>query len=328
MGSYQYGILLPHFGSEARRERIVEDSVKIENYGFDSVWVRDHLIYHPHEYEDQNRTFIDPFVALSAIAAVTKKITLATGALIPHRNPVHAALLVGSLDFIAGPGRLLIGWGIGTYSHEFDAALMTGWDRREVLPEQIEIQRALWTGQPVTYDGQFYKLTDAQIAPVPAEHVPIWYCGTSPAAVRRAVEYCDGWIPGRMPRSVFVQRMSRMRRLAEEAGKPVPSAGVIPWVIPGRTVEEASARLDLDQLFAASQKKGYSQEAEPLSSVADFDGGIIAGPSDVIIEEVRKYQEVGSQHFVFDLRACYEQWEESLELLGTEVLPELRRGDK
>ena len=111
MADYKYGILLPHFGSEARRERIVEDSVRIENYGFDSVWVRDHLIYHPHEYEDQNRTFIDPFVALSAIAAVTKKITLATGALIPHRNPVHAALLVGSLDFIAGPGRLVIGWG-------------------------------------------------------------------------------------------------------------------------------------------------------------------------------------------------------------------------
>lgn len=328
MSQFEYGILLPHFGSEATRERIVEGAVQIENYGFDSVWVRDHLVFHPHEYEDQNRTFVDPFVVLSAIAAVTKRITLATGSLIPHRNPIHTALLVGSLDFIAGPGRVLIGWGLGTYEHEFDAALMSGWDRREVLPEQVEIQRRLWAGGSIDHHGQFYSFDDIEVAPVPVEHVPVWYCGTSAAAVRRAVEYCDGWIPGRMPRNVYVQRMARMRRLAEEAEKAVPTAGVIPWVSPGRTVEAASAKLDVDQLLEAAPKKGYVPEGkDQFETLADLGGGVIAGPPDLIIEETRKYQDVGVEHMVFDLRARFDDWEECIAVLGEEVLPTLLKED-
>ncbi|MPZ52583.1 MAG: LLM class flavin-dependent oxidoreductase, partial [Acidimicrobiia bacterium] len=99
--TYEYGVLLPHFGSQATRERVVEASKQLEDYGFDSVWVRDHLVFEPHVYEEQDNTFVDPIVALSAIAAVTSNITLATGSLIPHRHPIHLALLAGSLEFIA-----------------------------------------------------------------------------------------------------------------------------------------------------------------------------------------------------------------------------------
>src|SRR5437762_2556611 len=103
----QYGVLLPHFGSHAGRERLLGGARDIEAYGFDSVWVRDHLVFHPHEFEDQDRTHVDPFVVLSALASVTDKLTLATGTLIPHRHPILAALMLGSLDFIAGPGRII-----------------------------------------------------------------------------------------------------------------------------------------------------------------------------------------------------------------------------
>jgi probable F420-dependent oxidoreductase len=325
----EYGVLLPHFGSQATRERIVEASVAIEEYGFDSVWVRDHLVFVPHAHEDPDRTFVDPFVALSAVAAVTKRITLATGSLVPHRHPVHAALLIGSLDFIAGPGRLLIGWGLGTYEHEFTAAAMGGWDRRRVLPEQVEIARRLLAGEAVTFKGEFYELEDVQIRPIPSQAVPIWYCGISQAAVRRAVEYCDGWIPGSMPRNAFRQRLARMRRLAEEAGVPVPPAGVIPWVSPGPTVEEASRALDEQALLTAFAARGYvPEDKEKFESLADLGGGVMAGPADVIVEHVRKYQEAGAQHLVFDLRLRFDDWEYCLDYLGREVLPVLRRGDE
>src|SRR5829696_7529370 len=105
----QYGVLLPHFGTNASRQRLLDAAPIIERYGFDSVWVRDHIVYHPHEHEDQDRTHVDPFVILSAIAAVTERITLATGTLIPHRHPIHAALMLGSLDWIAGPDRIIAG---------------------------------------------------------------------------------------------------------------------------------------------------------------------------------------------------------------------------
>jgi probable F420-dependent oxidoreductase len=321
-----YGVLLPHFGRHATPESVIDDAVRIENWGFDSIWVRDHLVFHPHEYEDQNRTFVDPIVALSAIAARTERITLATGSLIPHRNPIHTALLVGSLDFVAGPGRLLIGWGLGTYQHEFDAIGNGDPDRRELLPEQIEIMRELWTGAEIDYHGKFYDFTEVQIAPVPALPVPTWYCGTSLAAVRRAVEYCDGWIPGRMPRTQFSQRVARMQRLADEAGKPLPDTGVIPWISPARTVAEGRRAVDLDQLLEAAAKKGYGAAAGGAAqSLDDLAGSVIAGPPDVIAEEVQAFHDVGARHVVFDLRARFADWSECIALIGEEVLPLLGR---
>ncbi len=65
----QYGVLLPHFGPYASRSRMIDSSKQIEQYGFDSIWVRDHLVFHPHHSENQDRTFVDPFVVLGAIAA-------------------------------------------------------------------------------------------------------------------------------------------------------------------------------------------------------------------------------------------------------------------
>jgi alkanesulfonate monooxygenase SsuD/methylene tetrahydromethanopterin reductase-like flavin-dependent oxidoreductase (luciferase family) len=324
----QYGLLLPHFGSNATRARIVEASVEAERYGFDSVWVRDHLVFHPHEYEDQDRTFIDPIVALSAIAAVTKKIILATGSLIPHRHPIHTALLLGSLDFIAGPNRIIAGFGLGTYNHEFDAMGLGEWDRRELLPEQVEIFRKLWTGESVEFEGKFYKFDNVDVHPTPKGKMPIWYCGTSAAAVRRAVEYCDGWIPGRMPRHVFSKRMDRMRWVAEQNNRPdLPDAGCIPWVSPGRTKEEAAKKIDVPLVLSATEAKYGEPPGGRTGTLDDLDGGVMAGPPDYIIEEVRKYQEVGALHMVFDLRARFEDWEECLAILGEEVLPELKRGD-
>jgi alkanesulfonate monooxygenase SsuD/methylene tetrahydromethanopterin reductase-like flavin-dependent oxidoreductase (luciferase family) len=324
----QYGLLLPHFGSAAKRSRIVESSVEAERLGFDSVWVRDHLIYHPHEYEDQDRTFIDPIVALSAIASVTKTITLATGSLIPHRHPIHTAVILASLEYIAGPGRVLAGWGLGTYDHEFEAMGLGEWDRRELLQEQVEIFRKLWTGETVEYAGKFYRFDNVDVHPSPSRPIPIWYCGTSAASARRAVDYCEGWIPGRMPRYMFVKRMDRMRLVAEQNGRAdLPHAGVIPWVSPGKTREEASKMLDLPMLLSATEQKYGEPPNGRTGRLEDLDGAVIVGPADVIIEEVRKFQQVGGLHFVFDLRARFDDWEDCVAFLGEEVLPELKRGD-
>jgi alkanesulfonate monooxygenase SsuD/methylene tetrahydromethanopterin reductase-like flavin-dependent oxidoreductase (luciferase family) len=64
----KYGLLLPHFGAFADRDRLLEGSKLAESYGFDSVWVRDHLIFEPHgEMEDPNRNFFDALITLTAI---------------------------------------------------------------------------------------------------------------------------------------------------------------------------------------------------------------------------------------------------------------------
>jgi probable F420-dependent oxidoreductase len=327
-GKLQYGVLLPHFGSHATPERLVDGARQIEAYGFDAVWVRDHIVYHPHEHEDQDRTHVDPFVVLSAVAAVTSRVTLATGTLIPHRHPVLAALMLGSLDWLS-KGRVLAGWGIGTYQHEFDAIGIGSWDRRELLGEYVEIMRSLWQGGDRSHKGEFYSFEDVEVAPVPGpgRDIPIWYGGASKAAVRRAVEYCDGWIPGRGPRYAFVQLLERMRRLADEAGKPVPATGTIPYVSPARTVEEGIRAFRMDSLLHDTEKGYGLGPSGSMQTLADLDGAAIAGPPDVIEAEVRRHQEVGVEHFVFDMRGRFEDWEACLAAIGEEVLPRLHKGD-
>jgi len=325
---YRYGVLLPHFGKNASRERLIEGAKQSEQYGFDSVWVRDHVVYHPHEHEDQNRTHVDPFVVLSAIAGATTRITLGTGTLIPHRHPILAALMLGSLDFIAGPGRLIAGWGTGTYDHEFEAIGIGDWDRRELIEEQIKIVQALLKGGPIDHDGTSYRFRDVEVSPVPGPDrtIPIWYGGSSAAAVRRAVEYCDGWIPGRMPMPVFAARLRRMQRLAVEANKSVPTAATIPFVIPGLTVEDALRWVNEERLLHEVNAY-YAKEARTYTSARDLDGAVILGPADRIIEGVRHWQSVGASHFVFDMRSRFDEWEECLRIIGDEVLPELLRSD-
>jgi probable F420-dependent oxidoreductase len=318
-----YGVLLPHFGPHASRERLLESTRRIEQLGFDAVWARDHLVFHPHAYEPADLTHVDPFVVLAALAGVTQSIVLGTATLIPHRHPIHTALLLGSLDYMA-PGRVVAGWGIGGYGGEFEAIGMGSWDRKKLVPEQIEVMRRLWAGEPVTFEGEFYRFRDVAIKPVPGRRdgIPIWYGGNSKAAARRAVEYCDGWIPGRMPRRDVRERISRMERLAAEAGRPRPLAAVIPYVSPGRTVEEAARSLNLAELFSMA-KQYMPPPSGTFQTLADLDGAAIAGPVDVIVEEVRAYQAAGIEHLVFDFRTSFEHYEECIEMVGTEVLPRL-----
>lgn len=320
---FQYGVLLPHFGSYASREVLVNGAREIERHGFDAVWVRDHVVFHPHPHEDQNRTHVDPFLVLSAVAAVTERLILGTGTLIPHRHPIHTALSIGCLDFLAGPGRVIVGWGIGGYAQEFDALGMGGWDRREVSEEQVAIFRKLWSEESVSHTGKYYQFHDVTIRPVPARPVPIWYGGTSLAAVRRAVEYCEGWIPGRMPYAEFRRLMARMRKLAEDAGKPVPTAGVIPFVSPARTVEAGMRAFDVGNLLAEA---AHTYPGE-YRTVEDLAGAIIGGPADVIVAAVRRFQAEGVEHFVFDMRPRFAEFGECLRFIGEEVLPVLHRED-
>lgn len=321
----QYGVLLPHFGEHATREALLEGAVVAEAAGFDAVWVRDHVVFHPHHHEGQDRTFIDPFVVLSAVAAVTETITLGTGSLIPHRHPVHSALLLGSLAKIAGSDRVIVGFGLGSFDHEFEIVGMGGWDRRDVIEEQVEIFRKMWTGESVAHDGEYYQFSDADIHPTPYRNdLPVWYTGTSLASVRRAVEYCDGWMPGRMPRRDFKRRVDRLTELAEKAGKLTPVTGVIPYTSPGKTKERAIAAFDLGGLIEEARNRYSIPDGREIRELEDLDGAIIAGPPEQIVAEVLEFHNAGCDHFVFDLRLRFDDWLESLHMIGEEVLPVLR----
>ena len=94
----KFGLLLPHFCEYGSTELCVEGSKKAEAYGFDSVWVRDHLVFEPHGMEGEDNTHIEGLLILAAISSVCKKLTLGTGTMISHRHPIHLAQSMAGLS--------------------------------------------------------------------------------------------------------------------------------------------------------------------------------------------------------------------------------------
>ena len=116
-----------------------------------------------------------------------------------------------------------------------------------------------------------------------------------------------------------------MDRLAKEAGRERPMVGAIPYMSSARTVEEGAKQLNLKQLCASMVKQFILPPSGTFETVEDIDGAAIAGPPDVIVEQINKFHAAGVEHFVFDLRTRFAEFEELIELIGSEVLPVLRR---
>lgn len=326
--SRRYGVLLPHFGEHASARTILAEARRAEAFGFDSVWVRDHIIYHPHHYESQDPTFYEPLVTLGAIAAATERVVVGTAALIPHRHPVYLAQQLAALSQFVGPDRLIAGFGTGGYRHELEVVGLGEAAGGELHREQVDIMRRIWSGASIDHHGKYYDFAEVEIHPSPAGPIPIYYCGGSAVAARRAVEYCDGWLPGHLTLATYDRRMGRIRQLAEEAGRPPPVAGAIPMTSPARTRQEAVAKLDLEALLRAANASKILERPPSgrFESADDLEGALLVGPPEAIVEQVRRLQALGCEHLVFDLRYRFAEWEACLRTLAEEVLPELRRG--
>jgi probable F420-dependent oxidoreductase len=327
----KYGLLLPHFGEEADRDKLLEGSRRAEELGFDSLWVRDHLVFEPHaEMEKPDRTFFEPLTTLTAIGAVTTRIGLGTGSLIPYRHPLQVALQVATMTHLVGP-RLILGMGAGTYQHEFDAVGMPGpleerWRRVE---SYARILRRVWTENQVCYEDQLYRFQDVTIEPKPlGGPVPYWYCGATPASARRAVAYCDGWMPGRISMATFRARVAAIREMSAEAGRTPPTVGVIPPTSIEEDREAALRQVDVAGLCAWANKARYwvKPPSGRFETFEDLEGMLIAGDPEDAVRECRKFEAAGCEHLVFDLRFKFDAWYEQIELLGREVLPRLREG--
>jgi alkanesulfonate monooxygenase SsuD/methylene tetrahydromethanopterin reductase-like flavin-dependent oxidoreductase (luciferase family) len=323
----KFGLLLPHFGEQASRDKLLQGSIRAEELGFDSVWVRDHLVFEPHgEMEKPNRNFYEALTTLTAIGAVTSRLELGTGSLIPFRHPLVTAAVAGTLTQLVGP-RLILGFGAGTFDHEFEAIEWGGRDRVELVRSNAEILRRVFTENDVTYSDGNFSFTDVTIEPKPiGGRVPFWYCGATPRSARLAVEFCDGWMPGRISLGTLAKRIDTMRALAEQTARPMPTVAVIPPTSVEATREEALRHVNVPGLLAWANKAKFAVKppSGTFETVEDLEGQLIVGSPDEAVAEVRKFADLGVEHLVFDFRFKFDRWFEQIELLGTEVLPKLR----
>lgn len=323
----KFGLLLPHFGEHADKEKLLEGSKLAEDVGFDSVWVRDHLVFEPHgEMEKPNRTFYDALTTLTAIGAVTDRIELGTGSLIPFRHPLVTALMAGTITQLVGP-RLILGFGAGTFDHEFEAIEWGDRDRVELVRSNAEILRRVFTENEVDYTDDNFTFQDVSIEPKPVGgRIPFWYCGATPRSARLAVEFCDGWMPGRISLATMAKRIDTMQKLADEQGKKLPTVAVIPPTSIEETREEALKYVNIPGLLAWANKAKFAVKPPSgrFETVEDLEGQLIVGSPEEAVAEVKKFQELGTEHLVFDFRFKFDRYFDQIKLLGEEVLPRLR----
>jgi probable F420-dependent oxidoreductase len=209
-----------------------ELAVALEERGFDSLWVAEHSHipvsrrFSPPGAGELTRQYydvMDPFVTLSAAAAVTKRLKLATGVcLVIQRDTIQTAKLVESIDQISA-GRFLFGIGGGWNAEEVEDHGTEYTTRFKRMREQIEAMKEIWTKEKPEYHGEIIDFPPMMTWPKPVQkpHPPIILGGAFQYAARRAIRYGDGLIP-QAPDAGFggpEEYLPRFRRMAEEAGR-------------------------------------------------------------------------------------------------------------
>jgi probable F420-dependent oxidoreductase len=320
----KFGMLVPHFGAEFTPERVIAGSRKLEEWGYDSVWVRDHLLWKPHGMEGTNRTFVDAFVTLAAIAGATTRIGLGTAVVIPIRWPLKVAQNFASLSALARR-PVEAGFGMGSNHAELAAAGFDREHREAIYRETVEICRRVWTEDDVTYEGEHFVFEDVTIEPKPVAPPTVWYGGTTRGSVRRTATHCDGWLPGRLPMATLDNRLALLRELSEQQGREL-KAGVIPVISIDEDPDVARASVDVQALAGSSEgsKTWIKPPSGEFRTIEDLEGLLVCGTPDECVEEIRKFEERGVDTFIFDLRLQFDRYEEKAELIAREVLPRLR----
>ncbi len=216
-----------------------ELAVALEQRGFDLLWVAEHShipvtrrfsLPGNMELSKQYYDVMDPFVTLSAAAAVTTRLKLGTGVcLVIQRDTIQTAKSVASLDQVS-KGRFLFGIGCGWNAEEMEDHSTVYETRTLKMREQIEAMKEIWSKDKPEYHGQIVDFPPMQTWPKPVQkpHPPIIVGGAFRLAARRALRYGDGLIPAAASAGSGgpEEFMPRLREMAEEAGRDPQSLSV------------------------------------------------------------------------------------------------------
>jgi probable F420-dependent oxidoreductase len=221
------GLFSMNFGACADPAVQVRIAQLAEEVGYESLWTGEHVAMPIRDNPvpiAAETPFLDSIVALTNIAAHTKRARLGTGILVlPHHNPVLLAKALTSLDLVSS-GRLIAGFAGGYVKPEFEALGVSFPDRGAITDESLEAIRALWTQEEPRFAGRFASFSDIRFEPKPRQrpHPPIIIGGASPPALRRAARY-DGWYGfGRTVEQTFpvVRELRRLRAAAGRGDAP------------------------------------------------------------------------------------------------------------
>ncbi|MDX3238527.1 LLM class F420-dependent oxidoreductase [Streptomyces sp. ME03-5709C] len=212
---------------------------------------------------------LDPFVALSVIAAVTRRLLLGTGvALVPQRDPIHTAKEVASLDLVSD-GRAVFGIGVGWNREEMRNHGADPATRGLVADERLRAIRELWTADEAEFHGRFVDFDPVFAWPKPVQcpHPPI-YVGGGRRAFHRVAELGDAWLANSDAPDDLGPRMEHLR---EVAGRDVPVT--VYGVRGGAEQLEGYRRLGVERVLLDLPTMPESESLEHLDELAALADG-------------------------------------------------------
>jgi len=284
------GYLLPTreqiMNGHAEAAPLMELATRAEALGYDSVWIGDSLLAKPRH---------EPLTLLAGIAGHTQRIVLGTAVLLPAlRNPVLLAHQVATLDQIS-EGRLVLGVGIAgnvpSVRAEFTAAGVPFEKRVGRMLEGLRLCRALWTGEPVDWNGR-WRVEKGSLAPTPhrPNGPPIWIGGGVRATRERAARFFDGWFPTGPEPEAWAAQWQEVQQMAHDAGRPADAlTGAVYLTL---AVDDDADRAE--QRLNTYLETYYGQPAADLKSWMTCYAGPMAG----VAQWLEAYASAGVNHIV------------------------------
>ncbi|HET9489595.1 MAG TPA: LLM class flavin-dependent oxidoreductase [Methylomirabilota bacterium] len=312
----EFGVLIPTreavMSGHPETVPLLAMAERAEAAGFDSVWIGDSITARPRH---------EPLTLLAAVAARTRRMRLGTGVLLPAlRNPVVLAHVVATLDRVA-EGRVILGVGIAADTpairREF-AAVGVPFERRVGrFLEMLEICRALWRQDNVSFSGKHFTLDKATVEPKPhrAGGPPIWIGGSGPTALREAARF-DAWFPTGPSVEFFAEHFPKIQAAARAAGRPpdaVTGAAYLTLALDrDRAAAEQRLNTFLETYYAAPARTILARQA------------CYAGPLEGGIEWLQRWIAAGARHL--NLRFAGGDQLAQVDEVASHVLPRLKRG--
>ena len=207
------GSLIPFQIADGALPRLREVLANMAEAGLDHAVIGDHVSF--------NGGFgVDGLVAAAAMVSAEPRLAACTSVYqLPLRHPVTVARQLSTISGLA-PGKLIFGVGLGGDNrHELEVSGVDPKTRGRRMDECLEVITALLTGEPLTYEGEFFQLDKAIIRPAPPEPVPILVGGRADAAFRRAARWGHGYLGLWISAARFAQAAAAVADLSSEFGR-------------------------------------------------------------------------------------------------------------
>ncbi len=295
------------FGIGFRRlDDIAAEAREAESLGYQFITTGEHVFFHGPTGNG--------LISLAAAAGATEHIKLMSSiTLVPLYPPALLAKQVAALDMVSN-GRFNLGVGVGgEYAKEFEACGVPVNERGARTNEALHVMQRLWTEDNVSFDGKFTKLSGLTLQPKPPQkpYPPIWISGRSDAAMRRAAQYGNGWLPYMYTPEKLSESVKTIDGYANELGR------------------EDSVKPGLFIFFAVHEngERGLQMAAERLSAQYNQDFSqlvgkyALAGSPEDCVARLKEYIGAGARTIILNSACPADYMVENQRLLAEAVLP-------